>query len=462
MQPKFLKYAFACLLALSLVVGSTIEASADRIPKYLNVITFTNPSIVDLGKPFFLSGTLKTWYGASVPDLDIKFLIDGEAVGQARTDSNGYFQRRIANKFSSGNHAILAFTDLSLHYLGTSAATNLEILPTRLRIQTVPAIPGLTFEVDGQKVKAGSDGEADAWIGSAGTYRLTVLTDQYKNPDQRIEFSRWMEETFQPYTLVQVPTDNVVQVGLNVYQKVSQHFVDLDGTSVAPQRVTELTIRSAQGDLFTFTDDQLHWVPASRVARYNSGLVATPLLYSVIDAMVDGSNAVNQSQQRFLVHPNDSWKVSLILYSLTVRAKDGLVGSSVGKSINLIYPDGHVINYPFDKNGSVAIDGLARGNYTVQVIDAKGLKQVIPVALSRSQTVEIKVPTKLDLVIAASLGLAAVLGLILYGRRRRLGGWMKRNRPALLKAKTTGVKLENLQAVDVKAELTDRNFIKWS
>ena len=106
-----------------------------------------------------------------------------------------------------------------------------------------------------------------------------------------------------------------------------------------------------------------------------------------------------------MLHPNDTWKISLILYTLNIHANDGLFGSSVGKSVNLVYPDGHVKNYPLNQNGTASIHGLARGNYTVQVLNAKGLKQIIPVALSRSQTVEINVPTNLDLAVIAGLGL---------------------------------------------------------
>jgi len=87
----------------------------------------------------------------------------------------------------------------------------------------------------------------------------------------------------------------------------------------------------------------------------------------------------------------------------------------VGKSISLIYPDGHAQNYPLDTNGTVGIHGLARGNYTVQVLNDKGLKQIIPVALSRSQTVDIQVPTNLDLELC-SVWVIVGLSLIVFPR----------------------------------------------
>ena len=177
--------------------------------------------------------------------------------------------------------------------------------------------------------------------------------------------------------------------------------------------------------------------------------------------MVDGANVVNQSQQRFFSHPNDTWQISLILYSLSIRANDGLFGSSVGKSVNLVYPDGHFKNLPFDKTGTAAIHGLARGNYTVEVLDAKGLRQVIPVALSRSQTVDIKVPTTLDMVVAGSLGLLFALGLLLYGRFW-LPRSLKRNiRPVYQGAQSVLVKSEEIQKPAQKMGSTNNAFIKW-
>jgi hypothetical protein len=192
-----------------------------------------------------------------------------------------------------------------------------------------------------------------------------------------------------------------------------------------------------------------------------NGLEATTLMYSVISMMVDGANAVNQSQQRFFAHPNDTWQISLILYSLSIRANDGLFGSSVGKSINLVYPDGHFKNLPFDHTGTAAIHGLARGNYTVEVMDAKGLRQVIPVALSRSQTVDIKVPTTLDMIVAGFTGLLVALGLLLYGRLWFPRSQRRNIRPVYQGAQSVLVKSEEIQKPAQKMGSTNNAFIKW-
>ena len=66
---------------------------------------------------------------------------------------------------------------------------------------------------------------------------------------------------YQPSETIVVPSDNVPQVGLNVYQKVGETFVDLSGFPVEPARVKQFTIRSAQGDLFTFNNGKPAWIP---------------------------------------------------------------------------------------------------------------------------------------------------------------------------------------------------------
>ena len=421
MKPSLFKIIFASILALSLLGGFTLKATAaPAVPKYLSIIKFTQLPSIGLGEPFTLSGYIKTWFGAPVADEDVSFTVDRNQLGQARTDLTGFFQRKFTNVFNAGTYTILATTKGSHNFIGATGSTSLQILPADVRIQTVPAVSGITFNMAGENFISGPDGVADIKIGAIGRYLLTALVGQYNNPDQRVEFARWLDETYQPSQTVQVPTSKTLELGLNVYQKVGETFVDMSGFPVNPQRVKQFTIRSAQGDVFVLTNGQPHWIPASRVARFQNGLVATDLEYSVISMMVDGSNVVNKSQQRFFVHANDTWQISLILYTLNIRANDGLFGSSVGKSVNLVYPDGHFQSYPLAQDGTASIHALARGNYTVQVLDAKGLKQIIPVALSRSQTVDIHVPTNLDLIIIILVGLVVALSLILFGRRRSL------------------------------------------
>jgi hypothetical protein len=460
-----LTFILAGLLALGLLAGSSLHANAAKaVPRYATVLLITKIPTMALGQPVIVSGTLRVVGGGPVANHDVLITLNGVKLGRAHTDANGFFQRKFSKISKAGTYTI-AFSTKKTHYLlGTTASTSLQILPADVHIQTVPAIQGIAFSMNGQQFFTGADGVAHVAINQTGNYQLTVLPEQYNNPNQRIQFARWLDEVYKPTETVKIPNKKVLQVGLNVYQQVGETFVDLSGFLVNPQRVKQFTIRSAQGDLFTFTDGRPAWIPASRVARFQNGLIVTNLEYSVISMFVDGSNVVNKSQQRYFAHPNDTWKVALILYTLNVHANDGLFGSSVGKSISLVYPDGHIQDYPLDQNGTASIHALARGNYTVQVLNDKGLKQIIPVALSRSQTVEINVATNLDLFFILGLGLLVGLSLIVFPRLLpwRSRARSTRPRPAIQSPQNALVKSNELQMVKEEVEQPKRGIIKWS
>jgi hypothetical protein len=334
---------------------------------------------------------------------------------------------------SAGTYILTASTNDTHVLAASSSSTSLKILPATIQVQTVPAISGVTFQMDGQQFISGEDGFANIKVNKPGEYRLEILADQYQNPSQRIEFARWLEEIYQPYRDIRVPYDGIIQVGLNVYHQVGQSFMDLDGFPVDSQRISEFSIRSAQGDVFVFHDGQPRWIPASRVAHYVNGLEEAKLLYSVTSVTVDGSNVVNQSQQRFYTEPNQTLPISLLLYSLHISAQDALFASPSGKSVNVEFPDGRIENYPLDKAGIVDIHSLARGNYYIQLVGTKGLNNRLPVALSRNQVVNTKVITYLDLAVVGAIGILIALGLLVYGRPWLLLIFRKKNQQSVMR-----------------------------
>ena len=302
-------------------------------------------------------------------------------------------------------------------------------------------------------------------VNSPGVVRLTIMATQYNDPSQRIEFARWENGSVQTYLDIKVPSrDTNVQVGLNVYHQVGLTFVDQGKFPVASQRVTQVTYRSAQGDVFVVKNDQPQWIPASRVARLGNGLVPTPLLYSVTSVMADGSNVVNSSQQQFYALPNDTWKISMLLYSIHLNASDGLFNFPTGNSINLVAPDGTVKNYPLDLAGSAEIHSLARGNYSIQLVGAVGLGSRTPVALSRNQNVSIKEISFLDLFVLAVIGTVLTLGLLLYGRPHMFSFLVRGNRPQAMAFERVPIEPDHGNGLQIKSQADRLNdeFIKWS
>jgi hypothetical protein len=438
-KPWFFILLFSFLFALSLLGVSVKPVSAKFAPPKApppfkpTFMKISNPGVQKLGQTFMVTGAIDI-PGFLPGSRPVIITVDGKLLGETRTDTNGNYALKVTLQLPAGTYTLAATFKGTYLLAASSAQTSLQILPAEVRIQTVPAIAGVAFTMDNRQFISGPDGVASISISKAGSYRLTVNVEQYSNPDQRITFARWLDEDYQPFHDIQVPTTKTIVVGLNVFYKVSQYFVDLNGNPVDPQRITGITIKSAQGDIFNYQQGQTMWVPASRIARRSSGLEQTKLLYSVMGVTVDGSNVVIAAQQRFYTGPNDVWKIALTLYAIQLNGKDVLFGSPVGKAVSLKFPNGRVESYPLNTAGSVGIPFLARGIYQVQLIGTNGLDNTTPVALSKNQVVTQNVITYLDLAVTGAGGLIIALGLLFFGR------------PWLLVAKKYRVKFKSYQA----------------
>ena len=421
-----MKFPFISRLALSILIvlillalpaAPTFAASSTASEGKMGVvISLDTPHQISMGAPIIISGMIRDRLGAPVASKSITFYMAGGAIGQVSSDANGRFTRKFSKAYDAGTYKITAITKESHTLLAGSSTTTLKIMPAVVVIQTTPAIEGVAFLMNGEKFFSDADGIARISLSKVGSYRLTVLADQYHTATQKVEFGRWLEEIYQPFRIVQVPKETFIQVGLNVYHLMGQQFVGTDGFPVDSSRVSEFTFRSLQGDSFTFPDGTNRWIPASRVSRWKSILEVTPIYYSVSKVIIDGSNVVNQSEQRFFTSAGGRWQISLILYSLEIKARDGFFGTPVGNSVSLEYPDGHIQTFNLDSNGKITIHSLARGTYFIVINGVNGMKNRSPVALSRNQVVNSKILTSVDLALAGGLLLVLALALLFAGR----------------------------------------------
>jgi hypothetical protein len=420
MKNKWASKLFLSILVTVLLLSvSSLSVSASFHPKtslrstVISLIPLVN---VNLGDKFEIIGSIQDSSGNPIENEHIFINASGDYLGQAKSDATGIFLLKVNKKLDAGKYVIQATFKGSRFFSASDFSTPLQVNTANVVVQTVPPLSGVPFWMNGMKILSDENGKAKFQFTKTGTYRLEVLVDDYKNSSTRIEFGRWGEESYENFRDIKVPSAEVIQVGLNVFHQVSQKFVDLSGFPVPPDRITDYTIKSAQGDVFTYTNNQPSWIPSSRIARRITGLEETKLLYSTVSVTVDGSNVVNQSQQKFFATPNGTWQISLLLYSLQIHARDGLFASPVGKNVELQFPDGKIVKYPLDSSGNVQIHSLARGLYTFKIDGVNGLTNPTPVALSRDQVVDVKAITFLDIGIVGFLGLILVLGLIIYGR----------------------------------------------
>jgi hypothetical protein len=425
---------FSILLAstfLALFTGHVSAASLSiakpPTPKPLTPtsISLSNINVQDLGTPFNITGTL-TAEGKPVANTSVVITLDGKYLGQTSTNENGQFLYNVHLDLTAGSYVISANYNGSHLLAVANASAVLQIRPAQLVVQAIPAIAGISFLIDGHQFKSGTDGLAKIFITKPGVYHLVVQTDQYSNPTQRITFGRWQDENFQPSRDIQIPANGPLQVGFDVYHQIDQTFVDLDGNPVDPKRVTGITIKSAQGDIFNYQEGEHIWVPASRINRRSTGLEVTQLLYSVINVTVDGSNVVNKAQQRFYTGTDNTWKFTLTLYSIQVSAKDALFGSPVGEAVTLFYPNGKEDRFSLDQAGVAKLPSLARGIYKIQLEGTSGVNALTPVALSRNQVINENVITFRDLGLVFGFAILIALGLIFLGRPWLLFPHMRR------------------------------------
>ena len=407
---------------LTVMVLSLFAQLANAQAKGLALVTTTltiqtaAPSI-EIGSSTAVFIQLTSAKGEPVPDQPIELLVDGVLERRARTDAAGSVTIKVKRDAVGTYNLTAIFKGVRVPSLGTSkASTELVVVPALVEIQITPPLPGIRFSLDNQVFSSNKEGIARLEVEKIGLYRLELLTAEASDPDLKMEFSRWGDDTFVPYRDIEVPVGRPLEVGFEVSYQVSHTFVDREGKPVDPARITSVTIKGSNGTTYTFEDNEPHWLLAGRVIRLNNGLEQTKILYSVIDVTMDGSNVVSQAQQRFYIEPNDVWSLKLLLYSARFTARDALFRFPIGSGIDMEYPNGDVQTFQFNSSNEHVSEGLARGIYRVTVIGARGIAPPTPIALSRDQDVELLVLSYFDLGVMATLGLSFALGLLYFGR----------------------------------------------
>lgn len=403
------------LLLLGWVSLAPVEAQqVTERPSYLTIEPL---ELVPVGKRATVDVTLVNAAGRRLPNKPLRVYVDGERVRQARTDDTGVASIRIPRDLPVGEYTLQVLFIGTEDYQWSMDQATLTVRPVQLEIETVPPLQGIEFEFDGRQYVSGDDGFVRIALDEVGTYPLEAREPEgMYAPGTHLEFERWRRAYFEPNREAIVNGDTQLQVGFGLYHPISFTFSDLFGRPVDESRISSITLKSSTGELHTLESSGPHWLQANRIARRITGLEVTPIQYGVESVIIDGTSVVNQYQQRFFVEPNDVWPVELLLYSARFQSADALFGFSVGDGVALRYPDDRVEFLKFGADDAIFVDSLARGDYTVQVTGVGGMAPETPVALSKDQDVTLKVLTNLDMGLAVTLGTAAALGLLFYGR----------------------------------------------
>jgi len=286
-----------------------------------------------------------------------------------------------------------------------------------VEIHAVPGLAGLRFVLDGQTVATRGGGVARIYVSRPGTYRLRATAAQESASGKRVRFSRWMDSVFEPTRSVNVRSPRtVLAVGFTVEYPVQLKFVDLKGRPIDSAQITSVTLTNSLGQSETFRGaDARRWLLGSRVSRLVHGLNETEIQYGVDRVMVDGSNVVNTSQQRFYPARGDVIVIQLLFYSAHVSARDAFFGFPVGSAIQLVYPSGKVERYELGSGSQTTLQALPRGEYRISV-DGPGMSFSRPLALSKDQEVNLEILSYLDVAVVLAFLTFLGFGLVLIGR----------------------------------------------
>lgn len=302
-----------------------------------------------------------------------------------------------------------------------------------LRVQSVPATPGLPFTFAGSTRVTQANGAAFFAL-SPG--QLAVLK---QNPFGIVSALSLAPKVFGDGTTYRVQRWYVRSVhGVRVARAAIDEFIPTRIGFVDPKsgafdagKVDWVRLKRSDGAVFTFSGKRLQrpvLLKATRVVPLAGGLVSKRLLYRVESVTIEGNNLVNRAQQAFLPKKSRHVTLKLLFYSAKFTARDRIFRFPVGSSLTLEFPNGRAHDYKLDSSGTLVLPALPRGNYRV-TIHAAGLKVRTPIAMTRDQVATINVVSYLDVATVIAVLCSIAAGLLLVGRpglRRSLRRGLRR------------------------------------
>jgi hypothetical protein len=296
---------------------------------------------------------------------------------------------------------------------------------TLLRIRTVPAIPHALFTLDGKDYRADSQGllviRARNLDNLSGRLHPRLV---HGGPTVLYRFRVWRGHVDGPPGRRRgdlYPTKRL-SATYDVYYRIRFSFADATGRR-PPDRVEQVVLRASTGvvDRFdpTAAPVQARWIWGRRVITNANSLLVKTVYWNVEDVTVDGSNVVNESQQKLI--PSrvvaSVFPIRLIYHGALIRSRDALFGMSAGSKVQVRFPNGVVHTYPL-AHGRLSLPALPRGHYDVKPVGF-GISFWSPVELSRNQVIDLKLISYLDLAVIAIL-LAGVAFTLAAARRPAL------------------------------------------
>ncbi|HUT78212.1 MAG TPA: carboxypeptidase-like regulatory domain-containing protein, partial [Polyangia bacterium] len=294
-----------------------------------------------------------------------------------------------------------------------AGASGQAAVPTQeVEVATIPPIAGVEVSSGGASFETDSEGRLTLPL-------ATTAADGSKlSPQEALEVTRiprLSQNARARFARVYGRPSGGLTLFFDVLHRVKPVFVNIDGEPVNPERVESITLKARTGAVRAIEGNRPVWLHAKRVVPFAGGLEVKDIEWAVQEVLVDGSNVVNRAQLSFVPSAKGFYEVPLLFYSASFEVDDALLGFPIGSAIELRYPDGAVRKHELDDSGRVTLPALARGTYDVSV-DGPGYSFTRPVSVTKDQQMTLQVVSYLDLLIAASVIITVVVGLLLVRR----------------------------------------------
>lgn len=305
--------------------------------------------------------------------------------------------------------------------------------PVTVTVQTIPAVPGIAFTFDGQRLVTNAAGTASyTREHDLRSHSLSLLTTALDTPQQHLQFARWAGQRNPDDTYLTKVTGlpmrqaYTVTAAFSVQFPVSAQFTDQHGEPIGRSRISGVRLRGDSGQLVQLPTSGTVWLTGLTPKSVKGALGLAPVSYSLQQLTVDGAQVADAGKQT--ISPSSGatrarhGAVVLVgqFHDLTVTAHDALFSQATGSTAYITGPDGTTRQVPLTAGHSVTLTGLPRGHYSVSVRAGGGIVVDQQIELSQDHTSDISVISDEDL---GTMGgsLALIAGVLLLGRLRGLG-----------------------------------------
>jgi hypothetical protein len=305
--------------------------------------------------------------------------------------------------------------------------SNPALLLRPLTIQTVPAVAGARFNLDGRILVTGANGivrttttkaQRDALAQNRAAHLSVASPTIAIRAGVRAQFAGWYDGGYH-YSNTN-KTGQVLRAAFDFEFLTSFSFVRPNGTTVAPVGLTGIKMHAGtSGGAVVLRKNTPVWLEGIKVASAAGHLDVNDVEYKISSVTLKGDNVVHVDQQHFVPSHQTHVIVQLLLFTVTLKTRDALFGFSSGSAVDLKYADGTVNHAPL-RHGSVTFTDLPRGDYSL-TIHAPGLTSDKSLSISRDQTATLQVISYLDVALALVVLLAISAALVFIGRSRRHG-----------------------------------------